>query len=141
MQETRQIRRLTWFSYFYLAIIIFGATAWLANRQIAKIQTDIERINVLCETDGSISFSSMSDGPFIIDALIFSTSPENAPDIIAQLPKPIVIVESGRVSLTKQEVEKLIWYERHTREQTAAPAKGVPVKALYYKALKTAQAK
>jgi hypothetical protein len=144
MQDTRQIRRLTWFSYLYMAVIIFGAIAWLANRQIAKIHTDIEKINVSWETDGGITFSSMSDGPFIINALILSTSPENAPNIIAQLPKPVIIVESGRVSLTKQEVDKLVWYERHNREQNSAPAKGAPVKALYHKALKTlktAQAK
>lgn len=140
MGETKQIRRLTWFNYLYLAMIILGLMGWLANRQITNFKTDLEKINVFWETDGGITFSSSSDGLFIINILILSTPSANAPDTIAPLPKSIVIIESGKVSLTKQEVDKLIRYERHTRERVAPPAKGAPIRALYYKALKTAQA-
>jgi hypothetical protein len=140
MQETAHLRRLTAFNYLLLCIVVLGAMLYVANSKLTNFRRDFEKVHVRWEVDGSITFSSSSDGPFIISHLFMFPSGPNEPDSIAQLPRPIVIVESGAVSLTKAEVDKLIWYQRRTRERVAAPAKGAPIKALYCKALRTAQA-
>ena len=137
MQNTKRIRYLTRLTHFYLALIIGGAVVWGFNYSIKKIRTHIEKITVTHEADGAITFQTMSDGPFIIVALVAPVPPGTAPNIIAELPKPIVIVESTSITLTKKEVDQLIWYERLNREKVAAPTKDAPVKALYYKALST----
>lgn len=140
MQNTKRIRYLTRLTHFYLALIIGGAIIWGVRYQITKIRTGIEKINVTWEVDGAITFKTMSDGPFVIVALVAPVPPGTAPNIIAELPKPIVIVESTNITLTKKEVGQLIWYERLNREKVAAPTKDAPVKALYYKALSTGAA-
>jgi hypothetical protein len=105
MQETAHLRRLTAFNYLLLCIVVLGAMLYVANSKLTNFRRDFEKVHVRWEVDGSITFSSSSDGPFIISHLFMFPSGPNEPDSIAHLPRPIVIVESGAVSLTKAEVD------------------------------------
>jgi hypothetical protein len=149
-QDATRVRHLILWNRFWLILMVLGCLAWFANWQISGFFTNFERLRVSWQPDGSLTVSSMSDGPFVITHLVKSQIYVSDTDVgqavqkyeetgIAQLQRPLVIVESGWVGLSKAEFDKLNWFGRSSGEPVAPPRKGsgVQIEVLYYKSRKT----
>lgn len=89
-----------------LALLMFAVLALLAFNELEKLRMSPLRMMRL--SDGSVSFSSWSDGPFVVTHLVKYADHEGD-KAVAPLPQPMAIIDSQGATLTAEEVSKLRW--------------------------------
>ena len=124
----RRLVRLNWlWGTLVVGLALISAAKWELNR----IWTDLERIHVIRQEDGGVTFSSSSDGPFVVTHLVYKHW------YVARLPEPVVMLESGRSTVSRAVVKKLIWRETREGSKVALPPQDAPLAIFYYKAQRT----
>lgn len=94
-------------------------------------QQGTKPIRVMRHSDESLSFSSMSDGPFLVTHLVRYSEYEGD-KAVAPLPQAIVIIDSHGAMLTAREGSKLSWVILFG-EPTKGPASTDELKGLFYR--------
>ena len=79
-----------------------------------------------------------SDGPFVVTHLILGGREvaSEGDKAVAQLSRPIAIIDSRGASLSPEEVSRLTW-RGISGHRVSPPAEGSPIHALYYRPLRT----
>ena len=114
-----------------LALLVVAVFAFLAFHELEKLRMSPLRMMRL--SDGSVSFSSWSDGPFVVTHLVKYADHEGD-KAVAPLPQPMAIIDSHGATLTAEEVSKLRWVNIFG-EPTRAPALTNELNALYSRPL------
>jgi len=126
--DERDVRRLIWWNRLWLALLLVGAICWGAQRLLDQVKTNTRALNIRW-LDGGLKLSSVSDGPFLVTHLV-GLPGHDAGKLIAQLPTPLAIIDSGGAKITRDDYRKLVW-KNYTGTRVAAPAEGAPLRALY----------
>lgn len=122
-----RIQRLEQRNRISLALLIIAALAFLTFHELEKLR--MSPLRMMRSSDGSVSFSSWSDGPFVVTHLVKYADHEGD-KAVAPLPQPMVIIDSHGATLTAEEVSKLRWVNI-LGEPTRAPALTDELNALY----------
>ena len=93
-------------------------TDWYDKQHYVSVRWDGE----------TIALSLSIDSPNRVTCVAYD-SPNG--EAIAELPKPIYLISSGKKTLTKPQMKRLVWRVDRTGKQTAAPAPGTPIWAMY----------
>ena len=134
-KDSQQLRRLVIWNRIWIGLAVL-LTLSLAGRWVdQQIFTEIHKLHITWTAQGDLDFSSLSDGPFIVTHLVKVQPIEPTPSV-AELPIPIVIIDSAGAILKKSDFESLSWFS-YLHEPHPAPIAGTQVIAFYYRPLRT----
>ncbi len=94
-------------------LIVAGLAMLLSGGYISlqAVEKSRHRLWVSGAANGEVYLSAGSDGPFIVTHLI-RVRPGQAPFALVRLPEPVVFVESGNRTITREETARLRWFDR-----------------------------
>lgn len=106
-------------------LVLLGiAGLWFLN----KTFEDVHRLHARWD-DNQIHVLSMRDGPWMVTHLV--TYQNGYWDKVAQLPKPITILDSYGYYFSQEEIAKLDWVDSKGEKQTP-PAVGSKIGVMYF---------
>lgn len=126
-----RIRRLEIWNRVWFGLLVFSVLGFAANSWLNSMRADLRALSIRWQTDGSVQFSSASDGPFVVTHLVkYGNSKREM--ALARLLQPLAIIESGGATISKGDVAKLVWVNTYGQSVTA-PKDGIQIKALYFR--------
>jgi hypothetical protein len=134
------VQRLIFWNRLWLCLLLVGAllegTRWLFTRFDVFLST----LRPVWSASG-LRLVTSSDGPFVVTHLVLS-EPEAGSEkgkAVAQLARPIVIMDSDGASIPSAELHQLTW-RNIFGQSVPPPPDGAPIRALYYRPLTTPSA-
>lgn len=127
----KRMQRLERTQTFMLAAMVLVALLYGGYLSLQFVEESRHRLSVSGGANGEIRLSAGSDGPFIATHLI-RFRPGQAPFALARLPEPVVFVESGSRTITREETAHLRWFDRFGEPATEFYA-DERLQVLYYR--------
>ena|ERR1051326_8572180 len=137
--DVSTLHRLVAWNRFWLGLLTSAALIWCFRWGINH-ETSPTALRVDWGSRG-VAMSTWSDGPFVVTHLVLSGGEvkHEGDKAIAELSPPIVIIDSNGAQIPTADVTKLRWRNIFGQLITAPPV-GSPIRALYYRPLRTAPA-
>jgi len=129
-------RRLFWVELWPIlaaALLIVGSVVFW---QVRAAEHLIRTPQAWRTADGGLRIATISDAPFVVTHLLGKSpngSPDEWPQALAELKKPLVIADSGGGEVTAAELRALVWRSRATGQPVRPPAPGARLTACYYR--------
>jgi hypothetical protein len=114
----KRVQRLERTHTFMLVATLAVALLYSGYLALRFVDGTRHRLSVSGGVNDDIHLSAGSDGPFIATHLI-RFRPGQAPFALARLPEPLVFVESGSRTITREEMARLRWFDRFGEPVTA----------------------
>lgn len=136
--DAATVRRLLFWNRFWLGLLLASAVLGASLRLLRNSIRSTHQLRVAWSNDGGLSFSSVSDGPFVVTHLILGgrEAETEGKKAVAELPRPVAIIDSRGASLSPEQLGKLTWRDISGRP-ISPPGEGAPIRALYYRPLST----
>jgi hypothetical protein len=131
--QDKQIVRLIRWNRLWLLVLLLLLLAAVARFYYNSVIKDVYSLHATWGGN-TLHVHSAKDGPFVVTHLV--KLEEYA---VAQLPRPITIIDSRGHYFSKSDIDKLDWIGSQGDKQ-APPAVGTDVKAFYFVPLETAPA-
>ena len=112
-----------------MGLWIFVSLAAISIAILSNQKAQMSQLHLRWVGDGSVKLSATKDGPFIVTHL----ANYEAGKVVAALPQPIAIIDSGGETISADTITKLVWRECVNGEIVDAPPKDLIV-ALYFQA-------
>jgi hypothetical protein len=135
--ENLAVRRLIFWNRFWLGLLVvallLGFGQWLITAS-DLLPTSLRAV----WHNGGLALVTGSDGPFVVTHLILDghEAADESQKAVAQLSNPVVIIDSKGAIISPEEVKKLTWKDT-TGQSVPPPHEGTPIRALYYRPLRT----
>jgi hypothetical protein len=131
------VRRLVVWNRFWLGLLVLALLLWLGRWLIHGSDWLPTLLRVVWH-NGGLALTTWSDGPFVVTHLILDgrEAADESQKAVAQLSTPVVIIDSKGANISPEEVKKLIWNDT-TGRSISPPREGAPIRALYYRPLRT----
>lgn len=139
--DASAVRRLLFWNQFWLGLLLASAVLGVSLWFLSNSLQSQHQLRVRWSNDGDLRLSSFSDGPFVVTHLILGgrEGENEGKKAVAELPKPVAIIDSRGASVSPEQLSKLTWRDI-SGQPVSPPGEGAPIRALYYRPLSTAPA-
>jgi hypothetical protein len=129
------VRRLVLWNRLWLGLLVLGILLAGAQHLSQRLLASTRQLRAAW-SDGGLTFSSISDGPFVVTHLSVPGVQSEGDKAVAQLAVPVAIIDSRGARLDPEELRKLTWRNIYG-QPVPPPQEGAPIRALYFRPLQT----
>lgn len=131
--QVRALNRRLFWTELWLGVLISGLLGgsglfW----GLRTIQADGGMLRASGKMGGDLRLQMLFDSPVIVTHLL-GPSPDDSAQAIAELPRPLVIADSGGGIIEAPTLKRLVWRSRATGETLRPPPPGARLTACFYR--------
>jgi len=118
-----------WWNEFWVCLLLFSVLIGGGFFWAASAHFNLKDLRMSTSVEGSLHFSSTSDGPFVLTHLIAGDGSKGC----AVFRKPLLFRDSRGMQISRKEMDALQWLDLQ-HQVVSAPKDTSRISAVYYRA-------